>query len=349
LGPALGNKGQDAPALLGAKGPGPEKCYQMAEELLEEGNLRGAAMMFTKAKRYEDAPERADALWAECLAAKPSLYLYDYACFAIREDGRVYSYHVEYPEGLPGVDSWTDIVQISWCASENHAVGLRRDGTVVVSCLDPRACDGKACDTSHFKDIVDIDVAFNTIFGLKRDGTIVYTEISEYDAEELEPWTDVIEIEARRGPEIMALKADGSVLLNDEDDEVITAFRDVRMIDMDPGPALMDRDGVYHSWLGGHYRTYSAFEAEEYLYGEIWGSYGVIGLAADGTVTWGQEFATWDNQTIPDQLATWTDIVELAANDTVAGLRSDGTVVVTKNGYFDEILPTWTGIRVPKG
>ena len=109
------------------------------------------------------------------------------------------------------VSSWKDIVQIS--AYSNHTVGLRADGTVVATGDN----DYNQCNVYSWENIVFVLTASNKTIGLKSDGSVVETS-SKYSTgqSKLASWKnekDIISI-VSDGYDFVGLKKDGTVIFD---------------------------------------------------------------------------------------------------------------------------------------
>lgn len=103
-----------------------------------------------------------------------------------------------YPKNW-NLTGWTDIVKIR--TGGEHIAGLRRDGTVV-STLG---------DTSGWKDITDIDAGPYHVIGLRADGTVAATgNNSMFRHLTVDTWTDMIAISSS-SKHTVGLNADGRV------------------------------------------------------------------------------------------------------------------------------------------
>lgn len=135
--------------------------------------------------------------------------VYD-ALLCLRENGTVFCYAPSKYDGQTweyDVSSWADIVQVS--AGFDHAVGLKKDGTVVATGNNERG----QCNTSDWSDIVQVYAGCDHTIGLKADGTVVYCGEPPYscDANFLDGWKDIVEVSGFFD-EIMGLKSDGSIV-----------------------------------------------------------------------------------------------------------------------------------------
>jgi len=312
--------------------------YMKAEALLELGNTRGAAAVFGSIAGYQDAEERSDALWASVVNYETVVI--DDGFLGIRADGTVVSHYGDAP--FPGTEAWTDIVQLAREGNYEHVAGLRSDGTVVVCCMDHRYCRGEDCDTSGWTDIVEIAMDSFAIYGLRRDGTIVHTEMNKYSAEVIDPWRDIVDISANYHT-LLGITAEGRVISSNPEHlpEAIGALTGVTDIDIHADCIVaVTREGKVHAWFGREdkYYVYDAVDALTY---QIRNDGFLFALRKDGTVV---------NLTDRESgVSAWTDIVALAAGgDDVIGIRRDGTAV--GEGYDQsKVTPSWSNMRVPGG
>lgn len=92
-------------------------------------------------------------------------------------------------------------------AGPTHLVGLRTDGSVVVT---RHGTTASTCNTASWRDIVAIDAGPDFIIGLKADGTVLLTgaNSSRYTDS---GWSDIVAI-AAGNEHVVGLKADGTVL-----------------------------------------------------------------------------------------------------------------------------------------
>ncbi|MBQ2818660.1 MAG: response regulator [Clostridia bacterium] len=329
-----------------------EAKYDMAEALLEDDNIRGAAVMFKQAGNYLDAQERSKQLWDKVIDGYDSISLYGAVAFGIRDDGTVICttsrddvYHSE------NIAGWTDIVKVIYEGDESqrytHAAGLRSDGTVVMSCLG-RYCDDEDCDTSDWTDIVDIAFSSGgTLYGLKSDGTIVGNDLPDYLLEAIDKMEPICAI-AMDGTNIAGLKPDGTITFSIDDRyEELRALTDVKQIGW--GLMAVDGSGDIHTDFTA-YERFSGFETEKYIFSYINGRV-VIGLSDDGKVVWGKETEERSEWFLRDELSSWEGLADLYAgrNAVVLGLKPDGSVVITSNHWnYSEEISQWTNIRIPK-
>lgn len=117
---------------------------------------------------------------------------------AVKADGSVVC------ENLQGEETWTDIKTA--VMSGGHAIGLKRDGTVLAIGNNSLG----QCDVYDWTDIQAIAAGRGFSVGLKSDGTV----ITVGDIQNL-GWTDIISISAN-GFNVIGLKKDGSVVTNNK-------------------------------------------------------------------------------------------------------------------------------------
>lgn len=123
---------------------------------------------------------------------------------ALKKDGTVYAYG-ENDVGQCNVrgSSWRDIVSVE--TDMNNTIGLRTDGTIVMTEKDNRFI-GEAL---LWKDIVAISVGMNAIVGLKDDGTVI--KAGMVDRCDVSMWTDIVAVSLGY-QHVIGLRADGTLL-----------------------------------------------------------------------------------------------------------------------------------------
>ena len=105
--------------------------------------------------------------------------------------------------------SWKNVVQIS--ASFDKAVGLREDGTFVIT-----GCNAYAVDETKFGNFVLVKAGQNTVYGINKDGT-VESLIKNTNSDTVENWTDIVDI-GDCDSFVVGLRADGTVVMTDGED-----------------------------------------------------------------------------------------------------------------------------------
>lgn len=193
--------------------------YNAAEELLMAGDYDGAALAFQKLGSYQNSAERA--FEAHCAKAELLLAAGDYdgavAVFQKLEDyrnsperiakarytkaeallaaGDLRSAALSFGKAGGYADAkersfaaWNEVAVRNTISSGNeHAAGLRADGTVVAT-----AKGSGQRDIDDWTDIAAISTIFsNDLLGLKADGTVMVAGWSVYSSSVPESWTGI--------------------------------------------------------------------------------------------------------------------------------------------------------------
>lgn len=107
---------------------------------------------------------------------------------------------------------WKDIVAIDGLGAAGCIAGLTSDGTVVVSNHGVDQNGAIYRDAFEWSDIIAISKGFESLLGLKRDGTVVAAGNLRSGQEDIAEWTDIVAISA--GQDIhVGLKRDGSIVI----------------------------------------------------------------------------------------------------------------------------------------
>ena len=323
-------------------------AYQEAEALEEAGEYGKAAIAFGKLGDYEDARERSFALWDQ-VAQRDTLVAAEKHTVGVTEDGTVVAVGdntngvcnvgewtdiiavdaaTNYTVGLkadgtavfaglstiwyaPDLSQWKDIVAVSTDSYGRNILGLKMDGTVIVS--------GTVSDQEQtvqtWTDIVAIcSSTFSDITGLKSDGTVVTTN-ADWTAE-VADWSDIVAISSSKR-HIVGLKADGTV---------------VAVGDNRNGQCNVE------DWTG-----IIAIDANTTDVNN--GTSGTVGLKADGTIVAAGDFA----ETAWHDVSKFTDAVAVSTSiaHTVI-LKSDRTVEAVGNSSYGKCyVEGWTHIKLP--
>lgn len=204
-------------------------------------------------------------------------------------------------------------------AGGTHTVGLKSDGTVVVTKYTGHWQYNRGqCNTENWTDIIAVCAGYAHTIGLKSDGSVVttkYTGSQEADFGQCntENWKDIIAIGAGEYHTV-GLKSDGTV--------------------------------VAVGWNG--YDNYDSGQCDtenwtDIIAVSVGGSH-TVGLKSDGTVV-----AVGSNYSNQCDINDWTDIIAISAgrNHTV-GLKSDGTVVAAGDKGDGQCgVSSWANIKVP--
>ena len=164
------------------------KDYLQAETSLAVGDVEKAAILFGKAVNYQDARERALALW-DTIAVRETLAAGSLHTVGLKADGTVVA--VGYNgDGQCDVSDWTDIVAVA--AGSSHTVGLKADGTVEAVGYNAQG----QCDVSGWRDIVAVAAGYYHTIGLKADGTVVAVGRSRNSQYDVSGWRDIVAVAA---------------------------------------------------------------------------------------------------------------------------------------------------------
>ncbi len=198
-----------------------ETCYTYAGTL-EDPALQ--AMMYGKAAGYLDAQEKSFALWDEI--ANREVADWSEYFIGICNDGTVFvadSYSD--PEYI--LTDWSNIVDVV-TTSQNVYLGLKADGTVMVYNGDSDWYE----DVQEWTNIVDLAGYYDSIVGLKADGTVVIAGDTD---KEVKNWTQIIDIEVSSYG-VVGLKYDGTVVCVFDDEQAaanVATWTDITEIFVD--------------------------------------------------------------------------------------------------------------------
>lgn len=142
---------------------------------------------------------------------------------ALKNDGTVTAIHRDSNPHSKGsncwVQDWKNIIEIS---SSYHTLGLKSDGTVVVTLGGPYVQD--------WKDIVSISAGQTHYVGLKRDGTVVATGDNCRGQCNVSHWKKVVAIKASNFKTIGLLE-DGTVIMTGPEPNTIYNVPNMKLFD----------------------------------------------------------------------------------------------------------------------
>lgn len=327
-----------------------EAKYLMATKYQDNNENGKAAILFGSIADYKDSKEKSLIQW-EILGVRKTI---SEGPLAVKSDGTVlYSFGCvdDYGAWVEDIASWTDIASISFrnyivgikndgtiigtasdskikkmfddakwtdivkvTGNENHTIGIKIDGTVVMLHHHTSHSYKEFCEIEEWTDIVDISVAHEFsgdehIVGLKADGTVVALGENEYGQCDVSEWTDIVGIATGR-THTVGLKKDGTVVAvgkNDAGQCTVSGWKGIKRIS------------------AGYTET--------------------IGLKEDGTVLC---VGSRDDKML--DVSSWTDVVDITSEwYYTLGLKSDGTILVAKYNYvLNELhgISNWKDIRV---
>ena len=215
-------------------------------------------------------------------------------------------------------NEWTDIVEVA--VSTNYAMGLKSDGTVVVSELFDYDNEVNYREAETWTDISHI--AANQFFavGLKKDGTVIWSDHEHLEhitqPEQMAEWNDIVQIVSCTGT-VFGLKSDGTVVFNHYNEETT----DIN------GADFNDLYAPVETWTDVSFLTV--------------GEGSLAALTNEGKVlTIDIEVNTEDGGTDPAQ---WENVVGIAAmSNLLVGLLEDGTLVATDE--LDDVCTSYDNV-----
>lgn len=235
------------------------------------------------------------------------------------------------------VSDWTDIIAVS--AGGRHTVGLRSDGTVV-------AVDDQS-DIKNWADIVDISVGDGYTVGLRANGTVVVIIGDAEDGQcDIEGWTDIVAISAG-ARHIVGLCSNGMVVAvgdNRNGQCDVEDWTDIVAISAGTRHTVgLRSDGTVVA-VGNNEDGRCDIEDWMDIVAISAGVGHTVGLHADGTVV-----AVGDNIRRQCDVDGWMDIVAVSTGGRhTIGLRADGTIVATgKNDSGQCDVSGWSDIKLP--
>jgi len=108
----------------------------------------------------------------------------------VNSDGTVDIVGYPYFVSSRNTDDWRDIVQVN--LGENYVLGLKRDGTVVMTGSSSYQYVEK--EIPNWQDIIAITSVKNGSCGIKSDGTVVTAGFVGGDKDEIKNWRDIVDI-----------------------------------------------------------------------------------------------------------------------------------------------------------
>jgi len=246
------------------------------------------------------------------------------------------------------VSNWSNVVSVS--VGYDHLMVLKADGTVVAIGDNQY----RQCDLGSWSDIIAVSAGSGASFGLRRNGTVdVEGLFGHY--EQLSALRDVVAIAAGRH-HLAALKADGTVEVigNDSRGEHMTSgWSDITAIAADDfytiglksdGSVVSTGQNVFeHEWDDGDGAVPSwcadMRQWSDMTFVTVGGAnFGTVaGVRGDGSVVI-TRVPTMNSVERIQVIGGWSDITAVAvAGRNIVGLKSDGSVVYTRGGHFDDI------------
>lgn len=148
----------------------------------------------------------------------------------VKKDGTVVIHYVGGTlANLGEAKKWKDIKMIS--VSDEHAVGLKSDGTVVATGDNFH----NECKVDGWKDVIEVYAENDYTIGLRSDGTLLVTGGGiGHKKKSLKKWKNIVDL-ATNYRSIIGLKSDGTIVMVDGYDDgwknKVTSMKDIVSID----------------------------------------------------------------------------------------------------------------------
>ena len=310
-----------------------EAHYAKAELLLAAGDYDGAVAVFQKLEDYRNSPERI----AKARYAKAEALL---AAGDLRSAALSFGKAGGYADAKErSFAAWNEVAVRNTISSGNeHAAGLRADGTVVATGTNGAG----QCDVDDWSNIVAVSTGVSHTVGLKSNGTVVATGANDNGQCDVDSWTDFVAV-AAGSFHTVGLRIDGTVVATGTDRQGqcsnVDTWTDIVAVEANHQRSIgLKADGTVVATAKGAGQRDIDDWTDIAAISTIF-SNDLLGLKADGTVM----VAGWSvySSSVPE---SWTDIVEVSVGgDHIVGLKSDGTVLAVGYGARKE-LKEWTNI-----
>ena len=330
-----------------------EPKYRSAEGLLDEGKKYEAAVAFAKIKEYSDAGERSKQIWGEIIQPE-IISAGDEATLGVKANGKAIAVGLN-NYGRCDVSDWGDIVSIS--STFKHTVGLKADGTVVITEND---CE---CNVSKWTDIVSVSAGYDHIVGLRSNGEVIATGGDSNGECLVSDWTDIVAIDAGWWCTV-GLKRDGTVVRTTETGDYefykiegdLSNWTDIIAISAGKNHIVGLKSNGTVVAIGENLQGQCNVSGWRDIVAISAGGQHTVGLKKDGTVVATLDTTDFDHG--QSDVSGWNDIVAISAGSFhTIGLKRDGTVVATKIkqgasafrldfGQCD--VSSWSDIKLPQ-
>ena len=315
-----------------------EAEYAAAEELLAAGDYAGAAIAFSQAGDYLDAPQRCMECW-DAAAVRETVCAGAMQTVCLKSDGTVMAVGSNMYNQCD-VSGWKNIVAVS--ATGWHTVGLKSDGTVMAVGSNMY----NQCDVSGWENIVAISAGGYHTVGLKSDGTVVAVGKNEDGQCDVSGWENIVAVSAGLNYTV-GLKSDGTVVAvgySDDGECDVSSWRDIVAVSAGVAHTIgLKSDGTVVA-VGNN--DYGQCDVSNWtgIVAISAGDYHTVGLKSDGTVV-----AVGHNKYGQCNVSSWRGIVAISAGGYhTVGLKSDGTVVAVGNNDYGKCdVSSWTDIKLP--
>ena len=284
--------------------------YKEAERLFNSGEYEGAIEELNKIPNYEQTAS----LLQECFTQMMRLELAESVSVGIEYTVAItnFGHVVTTAENMPWqheIEDWSDIISVS--CMEVAIVGLKKDGTVVVS----TSASNINVDDWQDKDIIAVSAGDLYIVGLQRDGHVSksgHNGDGQCNLDE-DTWNSIVAIATGWRHTVGLRKTEDG-----KSEILIAGYRSNIQKNQIKAEAERWEDVIAIAAGGGN----SDYRGEGHT----------VGLKADGTVV-----VAGDNEYGQRDTSEWRNVVQVAAGDWfTAGLTSSGRVLITHPS--DEII-----------
>lgn len=250
-------------------------------------------------------------------------------------------------EWIKDVAKWGQVEAIA--AGNNHAVGLKADGTVVSAGSN---WYGQRSGLSEWTEITAIDASVETTLGLRRDGTVMAAGFNDKGQCDVTEWTDIVAVAAGEEHSV-GLRSDGTVVAvgNNKNGQCdVSGWSDIVAIAAGNQLTVGLRSDGTVVLAGSLFLPYAADQSGVDNWTDIVaisaGYDHVVGLRSDGSVVAAGNFTNGEGS-----VTKWKDVVAISCGrfHTMA-IRSDGTVLVTgSNDHGQCSVEDWSGLKAVAG
>lgn len=256
--------------------------------------------------------------------------------YGLKSDGTVIAVGNN-EDGQCNVENWDNIMAIS---PADGLFGTKSDGTLIGT--------ADYFEEINWSDIKSISHSPRLTVGLKKDGTLIVEDFTDYEiADEISSWTDIEEV-LLCDEYVIGLKRDGTVVSagqNNFGQCDVSDWRDIAAIcignpDYDAFTVGLKRNGTVVA-VGNNSKNQCDVDDWTDIAAIGTGKEHTIGLRFDGTVV-----ATGANYNNQCEVDSWKDVIAIFASDeNTFGLKSDGTVVAAGDDYYGQCnVSSWTDI-----
>ena len=349
----------------------PNRDYDKAVALMEDGEYNEAIEIFKKLDNHKDSKDKIIACYCELIEVFLDNKQYASASTAVaemhhhcdtEEQQQIYYYlcgtilleEKKYPQAALAFGAamdykdaekqaatlWDQVaVRETIVSGSYHTIGLKDNGSVVA--IGDNA-EGQ-CNTSGWKNMVAVSAGRYHSVGLKADGTVVAAGYNHDGQCNVGNWSNIVAI-ATGYNHTVGLKADGTVVAVGENYHAqckVYDWTDIVAISAGTNHTVgLKADGTVVA-VGDN--IYSQCNVDDWtgIVAISAGARYTVGLKKDGTVV-----AVGDNNYHQCDVGDWSDIVAIfSGGSRTVGLKADGTVVAVGDNDFGQCnVEDWSNI-----